>query len=230
MDVILVPGLWLDATTWGRVTPALADAGHRPYPMTMPGMGEAASVSDDLGIADWVSAVVARIDRSEEPVALVGHSGGGNVVWGAVDARPDRVAHVVFVDTFPPADGGIIAEFPIVDGVVPFPGWDSFEDEEVWDLDAAMRAEAAAGALPVPARVPTDPIRLTDPRRFAVPATLLTGTLPESDLRDIIAAAPAWAADLAAIEDLRIVQLRCGHWPQFSMPRELGRAIAAALG
>lgn len=229
MDVILVPGLWLDATTWQRVTPALVDAGHRPHPLTMPGVGEAAPASSGIGIADWVSAVVAEIDRLEGPVALVGHSGGGNVVWGAVDARPDRVAHVVFVDTFPPADGGIIWEFPIVDGVIPFPGWDAFEDAEVGDLDAAIRADAASRALSVPARVPTDPIRLADSRRFSVPATLITGTMPESDLRDIIASPPAWASDLASIDNLRIVEITSGHWPQFSMPEELGRVIADSL-
>jgi pimeloyl-ACP methyl ester carboxylesterase len=229
MDVILIPGLWLDATTWRDVTPVLESAGHTPHPLTMPGLGEPAERSSGLGIADWVAAAVAEIDRIDGPVVLVGHSGGGNVAWGAADARVDRIARVVFVDTFPPADGGIIWEFPLVDGVIPFPGWDTFEDAEVGDLDEATRADAAAGALSVPARVPTDPIRLTDPRRFSIPVTMLTGTMPEADLREIIAAAPDWAADLAAIEDLEIVEMSSGHWPQFSQPSELGRAIADAV-
>ena len=91
---------------------------------------------------------------------LVGHSGGGNVVYGAADARPERVARIVFVDTFPPGDGGSIWEFPIVDGVVPFPGWDSFEEAEVADLDADdPRRRRGRATHSVPARVPTDAAR-----------------------------------------------------------------------
>ena len=47
---------------------------------------------------------------------LVGHSGGGNVVWGAAEARAGRVARVIFVDTVPPPDGREISEFEVVDG------------------------------------------------------------------------------------------------------------------
>ena len=64
-----------------------------------------APASSDIGIADWVDAVVAEIDAIDGPVVVVGHSGGGNVAWGAADARPDRVARVVFVDTVPPPSG-----------------------------------------------------------------------------------------------------------------------------
>ena len=108
MNIILVPGLWLDASTWGEVTPALEAAGHRTHPLTMPGVGQPASQSSGIGIADWVEATVAEIDRHDGEIVLVGHSGGGNVVYGAVDARPERVARVIFVDTFPPTDGGSI--------------------------------------------------------------------------------------------------------------------------
>jgi pimeloyl-ACP methyl ester carboxylesterase len=144
MDIILVPGLWLDASSWDDVTPALERAGHAVQPLTMPGVGAPASESADIGIADWVSAVVDRIDAAPGLVVLVGHSGGGNVVYGAADARPERVARIIFVDTFPPGDGGSIWEFPIVDGVIPFPGWDFFDEPEIADLDEATRERAAA--------------------------------------------------------------------------------------
>jgi pimeloyl-ACP methyl ester carboxylesterase len=229
MDIILVPGLWLDASSWGAVTPALENAGHRVHPLTMPGVGVAAPASSDIGIGDWVAAVVEQIDGVDGPVVLVGHSGGGNVVYAVAGARPDRVARLVLLDTFPPADGGSIWEFPVVDGVVPFPGWDSFEEVEAADLDEATRADVAARALSVPARVPTDPVDLGDERRRAVPVTMLTGTMPASDLREIIAKAPAWAAELVAVEDLTIHELHSGHWPQFSQPDNVAAAILSAV-
>ncbi|MDQ7877933.1 alpha/beta hydrolase [Microbacterium sp. QXD-8] len=234
MHIILVPGLWLDASSWGEVAPALESAGHRTHALTMPGVGAPGAESAGIGIADWVAATVDALDRLDGPVAVVGHSGGGNVAYGAVDARPDRVDHVVFLDTFPPGEGGSISEFPVVDGVVPFPGWDFFDDSDVADLDPQTRADVAARAKSVPERVPTDPIRLSDERRRAVPATIITGTVPEAQIREIVEKAPSWAAELAALEKLEVIELGApgdptGHWPQFSRPGAVAEAILRAI-
>ncbi|MFD4960834.1 alpha/beta fold hydrolase [Microbacterium sp. NPDC058389] len=235
MHIILVPGLWLDASSWGDVSPALEAAGHRTHPLTMPGVGASGPDSAGIGMADWVDATVTALDALDGQVVLVGHSGGGNVAYGALDARPDRVAHLILLDTWPPSDGGTISEFPIVDGVVPFPGWDFFDEPDVADLDPQTRADAAARAKSVPERVPTDPIRLTNERRRTVPATIITGTVPAAQIREIIAAAPEWAAELVALERLDIIELGepgdpTGHWPQFSRPGAVAEAILHAIG
>ncbi|MCR2762126.1 alpha/beta hydrolase [Microbacterium sp. zg.B48] len=229
MHIILVPGLWLDASSWDEVTPALEQAGHRVHPLTMPGVGEPAEQSSEIGIADWISAVVDEIDRAPGKVMLVGHSGGGNVVYGAADARPEKVARIVYVDTFPPGEGSSIWDFPVVAGVVPFPGWDTFEQAEVADLDARVRASLAERMLSVPARVPSDPLSLRDERRRRVPTTMLTGAMTEEEIRGYMAAGPAWAAELTALDELEIMELGSGHWPQFSMPDRLAAAILTAV-
>ncbi|WP_309066475.1 alpha/beta fold hydrolase [Microbacterium sp.] len=226
MDILLIPGLWLDASSWSEVTPHLEKAGHRVEPLTMPGLGEPGS---DVGIADWVAAVVERIDARQAPVVLVGHSGGGNVAWGAADARPDRVARVVFVDTTPPPTGFGISEFEVVDGVVPFPGWDSFDEPDVHDLDAETRARTAPLTKSVPARVPTDAIELSDARRFSIPVTMLMGELDRPALEERLAEWGPFEAEFRAIDDVEVVKLGSGHWPQFSMPVRLAEQIRAAV-
>lgn len=229
MQIILIPGLWLGAASWDDIVPALRDAGHDPKALTLPGVGADAEASRDLRMADWVDAVVAEIDAAAQPVVVVGHSGGGNVAWGAADARPDRVARVILVDTVPPPPGGQISEFEVVDGVIPFPGWEFFEDEEVFDIDAATRERTAAATLSVPARIPTDEIALHDERRFDVPVTLLMGGMDEETFRSSIAQWGRYADEFGAIRDARVVKLGTGHWPQFSAPARLTEEILAAL-
>ncbi len=38
MDIILIPGFWLDGSSWDEVVPALEQAGHRTHALTLPGM------------------------------------------------------------------------------------------------------------------------------------------------------------------------------------------------
>ena len=78
MDIILIPGLWLDASSWDDVLPTLRAAGLNPRPLTLPGLGAPASDSADIGMSDWVQAVVDEIaavrtgagDRPVEPVVI----------------------------------------------------------------------------------------------------------------------------------------------------------------
>ncbi|MFJ6679583.1 alpha/beta fold hydrolase [Microbacterium sp. NPDC091382] len=226
MDIILIPGLWLTAQSWDDVIPVLRDAGHTPHPLTLPGVGTPES---DVGLAEWVDAVVAEIDRVNGPVILVGHSGGGNVAWAATEQRADRVRRVVFVDTTPPPPGADISEFPVVDGVIPFPGWDYFDADDTADLDEQMRARTAPLTASVPRRVPTDAVAMAGTERHRVPVTMLMGSMDEETFRQVVAAWNDFAAEFAAIDDAEIVRLGTGHWPQFSAPTELARRIIEAV-
>jgi pimeloyl-ACP methyl ester carboxylesterase len=230
MDVLLIPGFWLDATSWAEVTPALVAAGHTPHPLTLPGLESVDADRRDIGLADHVAAVVQAIDELPGPVALVAHSGGGSIAGIAADARPDGVAHVIYVDSGPLGNGSAInAGLTAVDGEVPLPDWSEFGDGELVDLTDELLVEFRARAIPEPARVASDPAQLTDERRYDVPTTIISSTLPREQLEQLVEQGHPFVAELGRMKRRAIVELPTGHWPQFTKPRELGGVIIEAL-
>jgi pimeloyl-ACP methyl ester carboxylesterase len=233
MDIILIPGLWLDGASWNKVIPVLDAAGHRAHPLTLPGMEHRDAYRSRITLHDHVDAVVQVIDAmspAHGKVVLVGHSGGGAIAHAAVDARPDRVARVVYVDTWPLGEGGMINdELPVENGEIPLPDWSYFEDEDLVDLDDELRAWFRARAIPSPAHVPSDRQHLSDERRYAVPITVVACEFPAATLRTWVCGGEAAVRELARISDVTYVDLPTGHWPQFTRPRELGRAIVASV-
>ncbi|MGH8963122.1 MAG: alpha/beta fold hydrolase, partial [Jatrophihabitantaceae bacterium] len=214
--------------------PALDQVGHRAHPLTLPGMESQDADRSEITLRDHVDAVVGVVDsfdRSDGGVVLVGHSGGGAIAHAAVDARPDRVARVVYVDSGPLGEGGIINdEYPSENGEVPLPDWSQFEDEDLVDLDDDLRARFRERAIPSPAHVPSDRQQLFDERRYDVPITVIACEFPSAQLRTWIEQGHPYVRELAKIRDVAYVDLPTGHWPQFTRPDELGRAILASVG
>jgi pimeloyl-ACP methyl ester carboxylesterase len=231
MDVILIPGFWLDGSSWQQVTPLLEEAGHRVHPVTLPGLDSVDADRSGIGLADHIAAVVELVDTFDEPVVLVGHSGGGAIAHGVADARPDRIARVVYVDAGPLADGDPINdELPVVDGEIPLPDWAEFDDADLVDLDDALRDAFRARSIPEPKGVAYDPIELHDERRYQVPITVIACEFPSSALTEWIAAGSPYTRELAKVEHVEYIDLPTGHWPQFTKPIQLGQAIVSAIG
>jgi pimeloyl-ACP methyl ester carboxylesterase len=234
MDIILIPGFWLDGSSWDEVVPALQSAGHRTHALTLPGMESKDADRSKITLRDHVDAVVEMIDSLDPAggkVALVGHSGGGAVAHAAADARPDRVGRVVYVDSGPLGDGGVINdELPVENGEIPLPDWSVFDEEDLVDLGDELRAAFRERAIPTPLHVACDPQRLYDERRYDVPVTVIACEFPSSMLRDWIQQGHPFVRELAKIRDVGYVDVPTGHWPQFTKPEELGRAILASVG
>ncbi|MFE5671006.1 alpha/beta fold hydrolase [Agromyces sp. NPDC056523] len=229
MDVILIPGFWLDASSWSEVTPTLEAAGHRLHAVTPPGLESVDAPRAGIGLDDHVEAVVRLVDGIEGPVVLVGHSGGGTVAQAVSDRRPDRIARVVYVDAAPMSDGDSINDsLPVVGDEIPLPDWSVFGDGMLADLDDEARRRFRERSIPEPAAVATDPLRLTDDRRRDVPSTIITCEYPSAQLREWMAQGAPFIREVAAMRDLEIVDLPTGHWPQFSRPVELGRLLVEA--
>lgn len=234
MDILLIPGLWLDGSSWDRVVPALAAAGHRAHPLTLPGLEAGATNRGGITLRDHVDAVVAAVDTAVDTaggaVALVGHSAGCGIVHAAVDARPDRVARAVYIGGFPTGDGVPIADgFPAKDGEVPLPEWSAFDEADLVDLDERGLAEFRDRAVPSPEGVIRGPQRLTDERRYAVPVTVICPEFTAEMLRGWVERGLAPVRELGRIHDVDYVDLPTGHWPQFTRPDDLARAIVNSV-
>jgi pimeloyl-ACP methyl ester carboxylesterase len=234
MDIILIPGLWLDGSSWEQVVPTLEQAGHRAHPITLPGMESKNTDRSTITLRGHVGAVVAAIDAvdpAEGKVVLVGHSAGAAIAHAAVDARPDRVARVVYVGGFPTGDGDAVADgFPAENGEVRLPDWSDFEDEELADLDEEARASFRERAIPSPEHVTRDPQQLADERRYDVPVTVIATEFSSEMLRKWIEQGEGPVREFTKIRDVEYVDLPTGHWPQFTRPKELARAILASVG
>lgn len=229
--LVLVPGLWLDGSSWDAVIPELAAAGHTATAVTLPGLESREADRSGVGLQDQVGAVVAAIDAvpGGETVVVVGHSMGAGLAHLAVDARPERVATVVHVGGFPAPAGAPLAEGFAVDGAdLPLPDLGTFDDRDIADLDDAARAAFVARAIPSPASLTTDVVRLADERRYAVPAVMVCPEYSVEELQGWVSAGEL--PEVAAIADVSYVDIDTGHWPQFTRPTELARLLADAAG
>ncbi|HEU4808711.1 MAG TPA: alpha/beta hydrolase [Homoserinimonas sp.] len=231
MDIVLIPGFWLDGKSWNDVAAPLKDAGHTVHSLTLPGLESRDADRTGISLRDHVDAVVSVIDSLQPPVVLVGHSGGGAIAHAAVDARPERVARVIYVDSGPLGDGDCINdELPVVGDEVPLPDWSEFEDADLTDLDDDLREKFRAMAIPEPVRVTSDRQQLGDERRYDVPVTIICCEFSSDALKKWMSDGAPYFAELAKVKNATLVDLPTGHWPQLTKPRELASVILDVVG
>lgn len=223
MDIILIGGLWLDVSAWDAVVPHLRDLGHRAVPVSLPGQGAPPA---EATLDDQVAAVLAEVDGAAGRVLVVGHSAACTLAWMAADARPGEVARVAMIGGFPSGDGKAYADFfEVVDGAMPFPGWEPFDGADSADLDEQRRAAIAAAAIPVPEAVAKGAVQLRDERRFDVPVTLICPEFSPAEAREWIGEG---VPELQRARHVEYVDIDSGHWPMFTRPAELAGLLVKA--
>ncbi|BCL17434.1 alpha/beta fold hydrolase [Micromonospora sagamiensis] len=222
-QIVLVGGLWLDGSAWTDVASELTKRGRHAVPVTLPGQGDGHTSAT---LADQVAAVLAAVDAEPGGSVVVGHSAACTLAWLAADARPGRVAKVVLIGGFPSGNGQPYADFlPIVDGVMPFPGWEPFDGADAADLDEPARQAFAAAAIPVPEGVARGVVQLTDERRFDVPVVVVCPEFTPTQAREWIASGEV--PELTRAKHVELVDIDSGHWPMITRPAELAMILAA---
>lgn len=226
MDIILIPGLWLDGPSWASVAHRVEQAGHVVQALTLPGMESKGADRSGITLDDHVSAVTDALDSATEPALLVGHSASATLAYCAADARPDNVARLVYIGGFPAPDGEqFMTGLPANGDDVPFPGWAAFEGPDSADIDDSTKARLLETFIPSPAGVLTGTVRLTDERRYDLPATAICPEYSPADLRSWIDGGDL--PELAKATDLTMVDIESGHWPQITQPHKLADLILA---
>ena len=224
MDILLIGGLWLDASAWDKVVPEIEARGHRPVPVTLPGQGDG---NTSATLADQVATVLAAVDAAAGKPMVAGHSAAAELAWIAADARPDQIGKVAMIGGFPAAGGeAYFGSLPIKDGALPFPGWAEFEGPDSADLDDAAKQAFTAAAIPLPEGVARGVVSLTDERRYDVPVLLVCPEYTPGQVKEWLGQGEL--PELAKIRNVSFADLDSGHWPMITAPAELAHLLSEA--
>jgi pimeloyl-ACP methyl ester carboxylesterase len=243
---VLVPGMWLGGWAWHDVAETLREAGHIVYPATLTGLGERVHLGGPQVNLDTQVADVVNLLRYEElrDVVLVGHSFGGNVITGVADQVPERIARLIYVDTWPLPDGFAQIDLDPPEGRqakeqqvatqgegwrLPLPSWEELDQgNELRGLGEAERRLMRERAVDQPFGTITQPVWLKNPAREALPKTAIWCSLTVEEVQGLIASYPEVCSELAK-PGWQFIELPTGHWPMFSRPRELAEQCMIGL-
>lgn len=104
---VMVPGGWSGGKVYKGVARLLKSQGHEVYTPTLTGVAErghlmASNLNLDTHIRDIIELI---LWENLNEVILCGHSYGGMVITGVADSIPERIAGLVYLDAYVPANG-----------------------------------------------------------------------------------------------------------------------------
>ena len=170
---VLIHGAWHGGWCWQRVADRLRARGHAVFTPTLTGLGERAHLlHPDIDLSLHVADVLGAIGCERlSDIVLVGHSYGGCVISGVVEAVPDKIRSIVFLDAFIPNNGESLFDVvqptvkEVIQGVL-----DRAEttvpvrNAAAFKVNEKDRAWVDSLATPQPVRAMTEKIKLTGAR------------------------------------------------------------------
>ena len=228
-NFVLVPGAWLGAWAWSRVTPRLEEKGHRAYPVTLTGMGDRVHLAaKDLGMETAIADVrnVIRFNGLDRFV-LVGHSFAGKVAAPVADLEHAKVSSIIYLDAFipkklrtPQAALDPAGEYgPVPPGTFAFP----LTRETIGRIGPDVKGKdlewLESRATPWPAKLSADPITLS-PEFDAIKSAYVFCRQSGDPVDEIVAGKWGKLEGPYKIMDT-------GHWPMITQPKELAEDLVA---
>jgi pimeloyl-ACP methyl ester carboxylesterase len=239
--VVIVHCEWWGAYLWQTVRHQLQAAGHEVLTPTLTGLSERSHLrgldGQEVDLSLHIQDILAVLEWEDlHEVRLVGHSYSGIVATAVADRAPERVAGVIYVDAFVPADGQSMLDLlppparagyeqqvqTLPDGrqVVPPRRFDYLGRRSSGALSEDAIPRLLAQAQPQPWATFTEPVHLTG-AGARVPHTYIhcTDKVGPDALEGFAAQARARGE--------RVLDLRTGHFPMLTTPDELGNLLVA---
>ncbi|MCR9064671.1 MAG: alpha/beta hydrolase [Cytophagales bacterium] len=214
---VLVHGAWGGGWAWKEVANQLTEQGNIVYRPTLTGLGEKVHLaSKEVNLSTHVQDVVNMILFEDlTNIVLMGHSYGGMVVTGVINAVPERVKRIIYLDAHLPKDGeSVLADMTggrsesllqmEKDGFL-IPAW--LKDDQPLPHD-----------VPHPLATLTEKIELKNESRLDIPGKyILTVDKGKLALDDNFYNSYVRAKEMGYATDILIAD----HNPQWSMPELL---------
>jgi len=218
---VLVHGASGGGWDWRTMDDLLTSDGHTVYRPTLTGLGERAHLSSpDIDLSTHVLDIINIIlFEGLQDIVLVGHSYGGMVITGVMDAVPERIKHAIFLDAAVPGDG-----MSAQDVWGEKPAWFGVENGMMYfnwlDPDAPLPRD-----VPQSLKTYTEPVSFNNPAAVLLPATYIAFVAP-GQAAERRSSDSSWLR--AEERDWVIRTLDSGHNAQRSHPQELAAMLEAA--
>lgn len=230
---VLVHGAWHGGWCWQKITPFLEAAGHEVYAPTLTGLAErAAELSPEVGLNTHIQDIVdVLVDKDLQGVILVGHSYGGMVITGVVDQASERIAHLVYLDTFVPRDGEAMVDVsplvirPLLRRQARADGWRIDSRGSYGVTSEPDRSWVLSQVTPQPLKTLEQPLHLKHPAIVSTkPRTYIeciSGGFFSLSMQRVLAHILAPRALPPTDAGWRLRHLPTGHDAMITMPKEL---------
>ena len=237
-NFILIHGSWHGGWCWHRPEARLKARGHTAISPDMPAHGRDRRPVLGATLSDYASVVTSLLDAMDEPAVIVAHSRGGIVASAVAEARPDKVAALVYVAAYLVPPGERVLEWAQTDDESLVRPNIEVNLDEGWDM---LRASAFREALyhdcsdddvalchalltPEPLGPTLTPLVLTEARWGSIRRGYVV-------LTEDRAVGPALQRRLIARTPCeRTADVKAGHSAYFSQPDQLTEAIIACAG
>jgi pimeloyl-ACP methyl ester carboxylesterase len=228
---VLVHGAWHGGWCYARVAERLRARGHHVFTPTLTGLGERVHLArNDITLTTHVTDIV-NVLRYEDlrEVVLCGHSYGGAVITGVVEAEPERIAALVYLDAFVPENGQSLQDLVPeaqrarqTEGAAANGGFVPPIPAAHFGVNESDRAYVDGLCVPQPLETFRERLALTGAReRVAHKTYLRAGTyrsLPFDTARGRVAGTPGWFVE----------EIPSGHDVMLDAPDALAAALLAA--
>src|SRR5665213_1696233 len=109
---VVAHGAWSAGWAWKKMHPPMAARGHRLITPTFTGLGERGHLArPDIDLETHIADILGVLAFEDlTHMSLIGHSYGGMVATGVADRARARIARLIYIDAFAPADGDSVVE------------------------------------------------------------------------------------------------------------------------